>query len=205
MKYYYKVRIGEEKMSLIPSFEIGIWNAWIFMIWLIISPILSSIAIKGKEETKRLRASATIKHEKMLNVISMSAVVFGFIYSIFLPLKLNTIWFYIGLIIFLIGLTIDFSVLFTFRKAKPDKPFTMGPYKYSRHPIYLALILIFLGVSIMSYSWIIIVFLIIIIMHLQLAVPAEELYCLKKYGKVYQDYLKRTPRWIGIPKPEKKP
>ena len=23
-------------MSLIPAFEIGVWNAWIFMIWLLI-------------------------------------------------------------------------------------------------------------------------------------------------------------------------
>ena len=191
-------------MSWIPAFEIGFWNAWIFMIWLIISPFLSSIVIKGKEVSKRLRASAPMKHEKMLNVISMAAVVFGFIYSIFLPLKLNTIWFYFGLIIFLIGLTIDFSVLFTLRKVEPDKPFTNGPYKYSRHPIYLALILIFLGVSIISFSWIIFVCLIIIIMHLLLAVPAEELYCLKKYGRIYHDYLKRTPRWIGIPKSDKK-
>ena len=191
-------------MSFIPAFEIGIGNAWIFMIWLIISPFLSSIVINRKEISKRLRASAPMKHEKMLNVISMVTVVFGFIYSIFLPLKLNTIWFYIGLILFLIGLTIDFSVLFTLRKAKPDKPFTNGPYKYSRHPIYLALILIFLSVSIMSYSWIIFIFLIIMIMHLLLAVPAEEQYCLKKYGKEYKDYLSRTPRWIGIPKSSKK-
>ena len=187
-------------MSIIPPFEIGIWNAWIFTIWLIISPFLSSIAIKEKEVSKELRISAPMKHEKILNVISMAAVVFGFLYSIFLPLKINTNWFYIGLPIFFIGLTIDFSVLFTLRKAKVDKPFTCGPYKYSRHPIYLALLLIIISVAIMSLSWIFLLILIIMIIHLLLAIPAEEKYCIKKYGLEYQEYLKKTPRWIGFPK-----
>ena len=187
-------------MSLIPAFEIGIWNAWIFMIWPIISPLLSSITIKEKGVSKRLRISAPMKYEKILNVISMAAVIVGFIYSIFLPLKINTIWFYIGILIFLFGLIIDLSVLCTLRKAKLDKPFINGPYKYSRHPIYMALFLIIISVSIMSFSWIFLLIVIIIIIHLLLAAPAEEQYCLKKYGKEYQDYLERTPRWIGLPK-----
>jgi protein-S-isoprenylcysteine O-methyltransferase Ste14 len=187
-------------MSLIPAFEIGIWNAWIFMIWTIISPILFSIVIKEEGISKRLRASAPMKHEKILNVISMAAIIFGFIYSIFLPLKLNSIWFYIGLIIFLIALIIDLTILNTIRKAKPDKPFTTGPYNYSRHPIYLVLFLIIISISIMSFSWLFLLILLIVIGHVLLAVPAEEKYCLEIYGKEYQDYMKKTPRWIGVPK-----
>ena len=187
-------------MSVIPPFEIGILNAWIFTIWIIISPFLSSIAIKEKKVSKELRVSAPMKYEKILNVISMAAVIFGFLYSIFLPILFNTYWFYIGLPIFFIGLIIDFSVLFNLRKAKVDKPFTCGPYKYSRHPIYLALLLIIISVAIMSLSWIFLLILIIMIIHLLLAIPAEEKYCIKKYGKEYQDYLKKTPRWIGFPK-----
>ena len=33
-------------MSLLPAFEIGILNAWILMIWLILLPILSRFIIK---------------------------------------------------------------------------------------------------------------------------------------------------------------
>jgi len=191
-------------MSFIPAFEIGIWNAWIFMIWLVISPILSNVIIKEKDVSKRLRASAPMKYETILNVVSMVAVFGGFVYSIFLPIQYNTIWFYIGFLIFLFGLIIDLSVLYALRKAEFDKPFTDGPYKISRHPIYLALILIIISVSIMSVSFIFLIILIITFIHLLLAVPAEEQYCLKKYGKNYQEYMARTPRWIGIPKSGKK-
>jgi protein-S-isoprenylcysteine O-methyltransferase Ste14 len=193
-----------EKMELLPEFEIGLWNAWIFMIWLVLSPILSNIIIKEKDISKRLRASAPMKYEAFLNIISMVAVFGGVVYSIFLPIQFNTIWFYIGFVIFLFGLVIDLSVLYTLRKAEFDKPFTGGPYKFSRHPIYMSLILIIISVSIMSVSLILLIFLIVLLIHLLLAVPAEEKFCLEKYGKYYQEYIRKTPRWIGIPKSGKR-
>ena len=100
----------------------------------------------------------------------------------------------------MIGLSIDFSVLYALKQSKINKPFTKGPYKYSRHPIYITVLLITISVSIMSLSWIFLLVLLILAYHLLLAVPAEEAYCLKKYGKDYQDYMARTPRWLGFPK-----
>jgi len=187
-------------MVLIPAFEIGIWNAWIFMIWPIVTPILSSFIIKEKGVLKKLRTSVPMKYEKSLNIISMGAVIFGFLYSIFLPLKFNAIWFYIGLLIFLFGFIFDSSVLITLRGAKLDEPFTNGPYKYSRHPQYFALFVVIISISIMSLSWVFLLIAIICGIHLLIVAPVEEKYCLKKYGKVYQEYIERTPRWIGIPK-----
>jgi protein-S-isoprenylcysteine O-methyltransferase Ste14 len=192
--------IKELKMSFIPEFEIGLWNAWILMIWVIILPMISSLTTKEKDVSKKLRTSVPMKHEKSLNIISMAAVIFGFIYSIFLPLKINTIWFYIGVLIFIVGFFIDISVLYTIRLAKLDKPFTKGPYRYSRHPIYLALIFVITSIIITTFSWIFIIIAIILIMHQILAMPAEEQYCLKKYGQEYRDYMNRTPRWFGFPK-----
>jgi protein-S-isoprenylcysteine O-methyltransferase Ste14 len=31
-------------------------------------------------------------------------------------------------------------------------------------------------------------------------VGAEERWCLEKYGDAYQEYMNKTPKWIGIPK-----
>ena len=187
-------------MSLIPAFEIGIWNAWIFMIWTIVTPILSSFINKDKGVSKKLRTSVPMKYEKTLNAMSMGAVIFGFLYSIFLPVKFNSIWFYIGLLIFLFGFIFNLSVLIAIRDAELDKPFTNGPYKYSRHPLYFALFLIIISISIMSSSWLFLLIAIICGIHLILVAPVEEEYCLKKYGPVYKEYIERTPRWIGLPK-----
>ncbi len=108
--------------------------------------------------------------------------------------------FEIGLIIFLVALVITISVTFFVRTTPTDKPFTKGPYPYSRHPFYVAQTLIFLSIAIASASWVFLMLTIIMgIFHLIFA-PAEEQYCLKRYGKDYEEYMKRTPRWIGIPK-----
>ena len=190
-------------MSLIPDFEIGIWNAWIFIIWPIVINILGMFIFKEKNVSGRPRISVPMKFEKILSIISRASLIIGFIYSIFLSLKFNTIWFYIGLLIFLFGLILQLTALYTLRKAKPDRPWTNGPYRYSRHPIYFGLFLMIISISIMSLSWLFLLIVIIFAIPLLIAVPAEEQYCLKTYGKEYQDYMERTPRWIGLPKPKK--
>jgi len=190
-------------MSIMPAFEIGLWNAWIFMICILLPPIISILAGKGKASSKRLDVSAPIKHEKLFNVISTAVVVAGIIYSIFLPLQLGEVWFFIGLVIFLIALVISLSATFFVRTTPTDKPFTKGPYRYSRHPYYVAQALIFLSIAIAGVSWVFLVLTVIMgIFHL-ICAPAEEQYCLKRYGKDYEEYMKRTPRWIGIPKSKK--
>ncbi len=190
-------------MSITPAFELGIWNAWIFMICVFLPPIISIFGSKGKATSKRLAASVPIKHEKLLNVISTVTSVAGFIYSIFLPLQLGKAWFFMGLAIFLIALVISLSATFFVRTTPTDKPFTKGPYRYSRHPFYVAETLIFLSITIASVSWVFLLLTVIMQSFHMIYAPAEEQYCLKRYGKDYLEYMKRTPRWIGIPKSEK--
>ena len=191
-------------MSFIPAFELGLWNAWIFMIWTILIPILLGFLIKEKGVTKILKTSVPMKYEKPLNIISMGAVIIGFLYSIFLPIKFNSIWFIIGLFIFLFGFIFNLSILITLRNAEPNIPFTNGPYKYSRHPGYFSLFMIMISISIMSLSWFFLLITIICGIHLIIVAPVEEKYCLEKYGNVYKNYIERTPRWIGLSKSGKR-
>ena len=187
-------------MSWIPAFELGIWKAWIFMIWQIIIPILLVFIVKEKTILKKLNASVPMKFEKTSNTLSMVILIVAFIYSIFLPLQLNTLWLYLGVLIFLFGLIIDVTALLTFREAKPYGPFTTGPYRYSRHPVYFGFFLIYISISLMTLSWIFLVITIISGIYFLIVAPEEERYCLQTYGKAYQEYLERTPRWIGFPK-----
>ncbi|MCJ7571595.1 MAG: isoprenylcysteine carboxylmethyltransferase family protein [Candidatus Thermoplasmatota archaeon] len=190
-------------MSWIPAFELGIWNAWIFMIWQIIIPILLVFIVKEKTILKKLSTSVPVKFEKTSNILSMVILIVAFIYSIFLPLQLNTLWLYLGVLIFLFGLIIDVMALYTFREAKPDGPFTTGPYRYSRHPVYFGFFLMYISISLMTLSWIFLVITIIFGIHFLIVAPAEERYCLQTYGKEYKEYMERTPRYIGLSKSKK--
>jgi protein-S-isoprenylcysteine O-methyltransferase Ste14 len=80
------------------------------------------------------------------------------------------------------------------------EPVTQGIYRYSRHPIYVAIVLIYLSVGIASVSWVFICVSVIWSVLICISAVGEEHYCLEKFGLAYREYMNRTPRWIGIPK-----
>jgi len=188
-------------MSLVPAFEIGVWNAWILMIWLVITFFLEPLNIipKGREEGNDFTAevSKTQKYAiRSMHIIYLLSI----IYSIFVPLKLGTAWFYAGLPIYLVGLISYVMVWVGFATTPPDKLVITGIYRYSRNPMQLSQVVIFLGVGIATASWIFLLLAASYIVMPLLWVAAEEHHCLKYYGDAYREYMKRTPRWIGIPK-----
>ena len=140
------------------------------------------------------------KTEKRIFIFSKLVFFCAVIYSIFLPLELGTIWFYVSLPITLIGLATFTIVMVNFATTPYDEPITKGLYHYSRHPMYISSSLFFLGVGIASASWLFLLLSILFsISHFMNAIP-EERFCLKQYGKAYEEYIKRTPKLIGIPK-----
>jgi len=185
-------------MPAIPVFEIGIWNAWIFMlINFLPMPIIMRVH-KGLigEVTKQYSEA-----HKTLNYIEWVLWGFAFVYSIFLPLRLGTMWFYVGLPIALVGTVTYIMVIVSFVTTPiGEKPVTTGLYRYSRHPMYITQLVMLIGVGIASASWL---FLLLTIVYTGLGfiyAGSEERVCLEKYGDAYREYMERTPRWIGLPK-----
>ena len=188
-------------MSLVPAFEIGIWNAWILMVCSLILVIFlfMPLVTRGQKEGTAFTAYFS-KMQK--NAFSSHQLIFFilFIYSIFVPLKLGTVWFYVGLPVFLLGLIPYAMLTVNFVTTPLDKPVTGGIYRYSRHPMYVTGFLMLLGGGIASASWIFLLLFVIDIILSTLFIEAEERYCLDKYGDAYREYMNRTPRWLGIPK-----
>ena len=138
-------------MSAIPAFEIGIWNAWIFMVpFLLVNLIFILLMIKkgapGGPSRIPCKSRATLIVATASKIIYLPAI----IYSVFLPLKLGTIWFYIGLPITLVGLLGNTVIMVNWAVTSAGEPVTRGLYRYSRHPIYVTGIFMLLGVSIIS-------------------------------------------------------
>jgi protein-S-isoprenylcysteine O-methyltransferase Ste14 len=69
--------------------------------------------------------------------------------------------------------------------------------------MYVTEVLFLLGVSIISASWVFLVFPIIVGVGAAYFINMEEACTLGHYGKAYREYMNRTPRWIGIPKSSK--
>jgi protein-S-isoprenylcysteine O-methyltransferase Ste14 len=182
-------------MSLIPAFKIGVWNAWIPTILLFLFVMLSGLLPKdiGKRITPNKEGGKT----RRIMLIVFFAMI---IYSVFLPLKVGTIWFYTGLAVYVLGLIISAAAMFSIGATKPDEPFTTGMYRYSRHPIALGTVLPMIGAGIASASWLFLLLSVILMIISHFLAIKEEGDTTKKFGEAYKQYMARTPMWIGIPK-----
>ncbi len=187
-------------MSLIPAFEIGLWNSWIFMVWLLIQNF--GVMLVSKDLYQRAGIPPDMKPSQTYKIISFISMLLWLLptaYSIFLPFKLGTIWFAIGLTIFLLSMIMNVVATINFATTPMKEPVTSGVYRYSRHPLYVAHVLIYLSVSLASASWVFLLLTVLLAVVVSLSVVDEERYCLEKYGNAYREYMNKTPRWIGIP------
>ena len=185
-------------MTAIPAFEIGVCNAWIFMLYHFLPmPLLMLVHRDIAQEMQRPHSEIERKLYPVVWILWLPAVV----YSIFLPLRLGTIWSYVGFPIAIVGLIAYTWVIATFATTQlSSEPVIKGPYRFSRHPMYITQLVMFVGVAIASGSWVFLLFSVVYsIVSFVTAIP-EERFCLEKYGNAYREYLNRTPRWIGMPK-----
>lgn len=189
-------------MSLIPTFELGLWNAWIIIVLSMLGgPIL--ISLINKEAIKKFMTPPDIEIAqdenlpgKIFPILSLATSV----YSIFLPLKLGTSWFSVGLPICLLALVMNAITAISFSTTPLDEPVTKGTYRISRHPTFFGTFILNFGIGVICASWVFMVYALVFILIMRGSVQVEEHYCLEKYNDAYRDYMNRTPRWIGIPK-----
>ena len=72
-----------------------------------------------------------------------------------------------------------------------------GPYRFSRNPIYLALTLAYIGLSLVfsSYCPLLLLPPVLVIMHYGV-IQREEAYLEDLFGQVYRDYRANVRRWF---------
>ena len=190
-------------MSLKPVFEIGLWNAWILALFLVLHPLLVNWVDKvigtGNISQKMGEAPASVGQKIVMQVPMLLLIAF-FILAIFLPLRLDTFWFYFGLLIYLFGIAVFLSAIITAARTPIGQIFSEGIYRYSRHPLYLSFLIIFVGISTASASWLFLLLSLGWMVFPLSQVTTEEKECLKVFGVDYQEYLQRTPKWLGLPR-----
>jgi protein-S-isoprenylcysteine O-methyltransferase Ste14 len=186
-------------MSLLPEFQIGWLNGWWYpALFGLINLVL--IAVYGPRTfgTRLVRMPPfSSRIEKILSLASV--FLFGrgmIIYSFFVTIKLTTPWFYFGTTIFLIGLIFYTQSLVNFASTPSDHPVVRGIYRYSRHPIQLLGIVMWIGVGIATTSWVILLACVIQLFLSRPFLIAQERYCLDTYGESYKEYMQKTPRYV---------
>ena len=187
-------------MNIFSEYSLGFFNLWLLMVFYPL-PILLTIILRKRifqSTTPRFSRSRSSR-EYYLFVISKILMLVYFLYAILIPIHYDTSISLIGLIIYIIGFAYYSAAWITIAKSEKGELFTNGPYQYSRHPIYISSVILFIGAGLISQSWFFLGFSIVVgISHMHNAL-AEEQICLEVFGDDYRYYMARTPRWLGRP------
>ena len=112
---------------------------------------------------------------------------------------------YLGLPLVVLGAALNLWADSLFKKGKttvkpremPSKLVASGPFRISRHPMYLGMAAILLGQAVFLGSLTTFAFpLIFAILMEALFISTEEENLEKAFGKEYRDYKRRVRRWI---------
>ncbi len=187
-------------MSLRPAFEIGVWNAWLFMIiyplqWLVVAMLPRQFG----ERTGHASEIIENRQDRIMSFLTQGFWIGATLVSIFLPFRTGTAWMWVGLGSFLIGLAVLVLASFSVAATPLAKPFTSGIYRFSRHPMYLSMLLVYLGVSVASLSWLFALITLITFFLQRYQSIKEEEYCCRNFGQPYRDHMQVTARWFGLP------
>jgi protein-S-isoprenylcysteine O-methyltransferase Ste14 len=73
---------------------------------------------------------------------------------------------------------------------------TAGPYRWVRHPMYTALFAAFVGLALVSASWLIVILVVAAILVLCARIGKEETMMMVQFGAEYRAYMQRTGRLL---------
>lgn len=105
----------------------------------------------------------------------------------------------------IVGMAIGFSGVYQFRKAKTnirpfreaDKMVTSGPFRFTRNPMYLGIVLLLVGLWILLGALSPIIGIVIFMVTAdRWYIRVEEQMLLQKFGPEFEAYCSNVRRWI---------
>ena len=185
----------------------------LFLVFLFERGYFQAKAMKLSGEARKFRESK----RKMATMIFLFLVaqlwVIGSFIYIFYPSAMAWTRFPIpawirwsGVIITVVGMALEFSTQLNLGKnysttlhiSEGQSLVTSGPYRYVRHPMYTALIMVGVGIGILSTSWYFLIPFIATGIVVAFRIRREEEAMIEKFGDEYIQYAQVTGRFFPL-------
>ena len=143
-------------------------------------------------------------------LIPLATLLLGGLFDRFWPIDLGfvrsaPIRYGIGGLVMTCALTLASWAIAHFRQSGQDeKPWTTttalvgaGPYRFTRNPMYLGMVLLCIGAAVLLSNWWILALTPVCALALWwFAIRPEEAYLENKFGEGYRAYTRRVRRWL---------
>ncbi len=178
-------------------FESGLWNAWLLSLPFLMATICVIGANKGL--SRRMSDMTGYRSgEKCVTVFASLASYPLMIVTIWLPFTTVPLLLYPGLLFYCSGFVFYAASLRVMMKTPLDKPFTEGPYRFSRNPLYVSATAVFTGICLATASVMLAAYLVLAVLLQHFMILAEERVCREKYGIAFEGYIKKVPRYLLV-------
>jgi protein-S-isoprenylcysteine O-methyltransferase Ste14 len=180
---------------MMAGFELGFWNAWLMTIPFL--AVMICMAGRKKDTAKRLSDMTGYSgREKFFTVVASIAPYPFLLATVWTPFTSMLPLLYLGASLYLVGMALSSLSLKAVIQTPPDEPFSSGPYRFSRNPLYVAATIVFVGICLATANIVLAVYLAIAVLPQHFMILAEERICREKYGMPFESYLKRVPRYL---------
>ena len=116
-------------------------------------------------------------------------------YPFFLTIKGTAVWLLVGVPLMAAGLALVALSALAF--AHNQGQLSDGVYRVSHNPMYVGYFLYFVGIGLVTASWLYLLLAAVEQIALYWIIRAEERWCLAEYGEAYRHYSQTVPRYLG--------
>lgn len=162
--------------------------------------IIPVLRRRGKEVTIQDNGSNLV-----LRVSLFVSIIIAFFLAVNNTGMLPHGFFYPGIVLIVIGIILRQWAIFTLGRfftltvgiQKNQKVVDYGPYRFIRHPSYLGLLIVLLGIDVALQSWVGVLAIVVISgLAIGYRIHIEEKVMVSEFGEDYLKYMKRTRRLI---------
>ena len=175
--------------------QINLFNSWIFSAPVILVGVY--IAVFHRDTARRMADMTGYSGKEKAAAVAASIAPYPFVVlTVFIPLSSSVSALAIGALLYAAGMAGFVASVASYTKTRPGTLATHGIYQISRNPMYVAALLAFAGIAVMTLSVLLAILLLIMIILHHMMILAEERACVERFGEQYEDYRKNTPRYL---------
>lgn len=175
--------------------QFGLLNAWIPSFALVLIQFLYIMLYREGGKRAVDTSWYTAKDKRYLTLSNVFQVALLLV-SLFAPLRIGSLLFVVGGIMFTFALAGFMAAFHAYASTPKDKLVTHGVYRLSRNPMYFFYEVGALAICIASTSLWLLLTTIPLILVTHGVILGEERYCMTFYGEEYARYKARIPRYF---------